>query len=150
MMLAGGSFSNRVVFSVRSALSAGPGPKRFRNTVSVSLAPTIMSFQFWCTGLSAAETIRVPIWTPSAPRANAAAMLRPSVMPPAAMIGRPVFEQTSGSSTMVATSRPFLNPPPSPPSTTSPSTPASIAFCAAAIDGTTWNTVKPAPFRASQ
>ena len=32
---------------------------------------------------------------------------------------------------MVATSRGFLKPPLSPPSTTSPSTPASTAFCAA-------------------
>ena len=51
---------------------------------------------------------------------------------------------------MVATSRLFLNPPPSPPSTTRPSTPASMAFCAAASDGTTWNTVRPLPFSASQ
>jgi len=118
--------------------------------VSVSLAPTIMSFQFWCTGLSAAETIRVPICTASAPRAKAAAMERPSVIPPAAITGTFTFEQTRGSRTMVATSRLFLNPPPSPPSTTSPSTPASIAFKAAARCGTTWNTVRPLPFSASQ
>ena len=87
MMFSGGVFSKALVFSVRNARSAGPGPKRFRNTVSVSLAPTIMSFQFWCTGLSAAETMRVPICTPSAPRAKAAAIVRPSVMPPAAITG---------------------------------------------------------------
>ncbi len=56
-------------------------------------------------------------------------------MPPAAITGTPTFEQTSGSSTMVATSRGFLKPPPSPPSTTRPSTPASTAFSAAASDG---------------
>src|SRR6185369_7510509 len=150
MMFSGGAFSYSVVVWVRSARSAGPGPKRLRKTVSVSFAPTIMSFQFWCTGLSAAETMRVPIWTPSAPSAKAAAMVRPSVMPPAAITGRSVFEQTSGSRTMVATSRAFLNPPPSPPSTTSPSTPASMAFVAAAIDGTTWKTVRPSDFSASQ
>ena len=82
--------------------------------------------------------MRVPICTPSAPSAKAAAMLRPSAMPPAAITGTSTFEQTSGSSTMVATSRGFLKPPPSPPSTTRPSTPASIAFSAARSDGTTW------------
>ncbi len=41
-----------------------------------------------------------------------------------------------------------LNPPPSPPSTTRPSTPASIAFKAARKLGTTWNTVSPASLNA--
>ena len=118
--------------------------------MSVSLAATMASFQFWCTGLSAAETMRVPIWMPSAPRAKAAAMVRPSIMPPAAMIGTSVFEQTSGSNTMDDTSRAFLKPPPSAPSTTRPSTPAAIAFSPAANDGTTWNTVNPASFSSAQ
>ena len=65
-------------------------------------------------------------------------------MPPAAMIGTSTFERTSGSSTMVATSRGFLKPPPSPPSTTRPSTPASIALRAPRSVGTTWKTVRPA------
>ena len=69
-------------------------------------------------------------------------------MPPAAMIGTSTFERTSGSSTMVETSRGFLKPPPSPPSTTRPSTPASTAFSAARSVGTTWNTVSPASFSA--
>jgi hypothetical protein len=64
-------------------------------------------------------------------------MVGPSQMPPAAMTGTVTFEQTSGSSTIVATSRGFLKPPPSPPSTISPSTPASIAFSAAYRLGTT-------------
>jgi hypothetical protein len=46
MMLAGGSFSYFDVFSVRSARSAGPGPKRLRNTVEVSSASRIAFFQF--------------------------------------------------------------------------------------------------------
>ena len=79
--------------------------------------------------------MRVPICTPSAPSAKAAAIVRPSQMPPAAMTGTSTFEQTSGSSTIVATSRGFLKPPPSPPSTTRPSTPASTAFRAAASVG---------------
>ena len=51
---------------------------------------------------------------------------------------------------MVATSRGFLKPPPSPPSTTSPSTPASIAFWAPRSVGTTWKTVRPACLRRAQ
>ena len=105
MIASGGSFSNFVVFSVRSALNAGPGPKRLRNTVSVSFAPTIAFFQFSCTGLSAADTMRVPICTPSAPSAKAAAIAAP-VDDAAGRDHRHVtFEHTSGNNTMVATSR---------------------------------------------
>ena len=112
--------------------------------MSVSAAATIACFQFSCTGDSSDDTMRVPIWMPSAPSAKAAAIVAPSTMPPAAMIGTRTFDATSGSSTIVATSRGFLKPPPSPPSTTSPSTPASIAFSAPCRFGTTWNTVSPA------
>jgi len=130
---------------VRSARRPGR-LKRFKKTVSVSAAATIACFQFACTGDSAADTMREPICTPSAPSANAAAMLGPSQMPPAAITGTSTFEQTSGNNTMVATSSGFLKPPPSPPSTTRPSTPAATAFSAADKDGTTWNTVSPASF----
>ena len=51
---------------------------------------------------------------------------------------------------MVETSRELLKPPPSPPSTTRPSTPASMALIAAARDGTTWKTVRPASLSAAQ
>jgi hypothetical protein len=68
----------------------------------------------------------------------------PSVIPPAAMIGTSTLDRTSGSSTMVDTGVGLLNPPPSPPSTTNPSTPASTALSAAARVGTTWYTVSPA------
>ena len=112
--------------------------------MSVSAAATIACFQFSWTGDSAADTMRVPIWTPSAPRANAAAIVAPSVMPPAAMIGTSTRERISGRRTIDATGVGLLKPPPSPPSTTSPSTPASTAFNAAASVGTTWYTVKPA------
>ena len=47
--------------------------------------------------------MRVPICTPSAPRANAAAIDAPSVMPPAAMIGTSTRERTNGNSTIVLT-----------------------------------------------
>jgi hypothetical protein len=73
-------------------------------------------------------------------------MVGPSVMPPAAMIGTSTAARTSGSRTMEATSRGFLKPPPSPPSTTRPSTPASIALRAPLSVGTTWKTVSPAAF----
>ncbi|CAB4826143.1 unannotated protein [freshwater metagenome] len=102
---------------------------------------------FWCTGDSTVATIRVPICTPSAPSANAAAMERPSAMPPAAIIGRPTRLAMRGSSTIDVTSRGFLNPAPSLPSTTSPSTPESTALSAPLSDGTTWKTVSPAAFR---
>ena len=114
--------------------------------MSVSFADTMASFQFWCTGDSAADTMRVPICTASAPRARAAAMVAPSVKPPAAMMGKSVRDRTRGRSTRVETSFGFLNPPPSAPSTTKPSTPASMAFRAASRVGTTWKTVSPAAF----
>ena len=105
-------------------------------------------FQLSCTGDSAALTMRVPICTPSAPSTNAAAIDRPSHTPPAAMIGTSTCDAISGSSTIVDAPVGALNPPPSLPSTTSPSTPASTAFNAPRNDGTTWNTVRPASFSA--
>ena len=93
--------------------------------------------------------MRVPICTPSAPSANAAAIVRPSQIPPAAITGTSTLEHTSGTSTIDATSRVLLKPPPSPPSATMPSTPAAIAFIAACRLGTTWNTVMPASCSAS-
>ena len=82
--------------------------------------------------------MRVPICTPSAPSANAAAIVMPSQIPPAAMIGTSTRDRTSGSRTIVDTGVGLLNPPPSPPSTTKPSTPASTALSAVASVGTTW------------
>ena len=69
-------------------------------------------------------------------------------MPPAAMIGTSTAARTAGSNTIVAAPFGSLNPPPSTPSTTRPSTPASTALWAAATVGTTWNTVRPAAFSA--
>src|SRR5579885_310396 len=74
MIFGPGSRSRRAVRAVRSARRAG-FENWFRKTVSVSAALTIARFQFSCTGDSAADTIRVPICTPSAPRANAAAIV---------------------------------------------------------------------------
>ena len=148
MALVSVSYSNRLVFSVRRARNAGEA-WRLRKTVSVSLAWMTAFFQFSWTGDSTADTMRVPICTPSAPKAKAAAMERPSTKPPAAMMGTSTWERTKGSSTMLATSRGFLKPPPSPPSTTKPSTPQATAFLAAPRLGTTWKTVRPAFFNSS-
>ena len=129
----GSSFSVR---SVRNARSAGRDCW-LRNTVSVSFASTTACFQLLCTGESEQLSIRVPICTPSAPMAKAPAMDKPSHIPPAAMIGTSVRERISGNSTIVDTGLGFLKPPPSPPSTTKPSTPQSIAFNAMSKVGTT-------------
>jgi hypothetical protein len=90
------------------ASAGGVRPKRFKNTVSVSRAFTMACFQFSWTGLSVEATIRVPICTPSAPSAKAAAILRPSIIPPAAITGMFTFAHTSDVRTMVATPRLFL------------------------------------------
>ena len=124
------------VSSVRSARIPGR-PKRFSSTVSVSAASTTACFQLSWTGDSAADSILVPICTPSAPSASAAAIDTPSQMPPAAMTGTSTSARTSGASTMVDEPWGFLNPPPSTPSTMRPSTPASTALSAPRRVGTT-------------
>ena len=53
--------------------------------LSVTSESVIACFQLACTGLSAELMNRVPISTPSAPRANAPAMPWPSTIPPAAI-----------------------------------------------------------------
>ena len=75
-------------------------------------------------------------------------MVGPSRNPPAAITGTSTFDTTSGSSTIEATGRGLLKPPPSPPSTMRPSTPASTALSALTRFGTTWKTVRPASFKA--
>ena len=132
---------------MRNTRNAG-GEWRLSSSVSPSFDVQMSCFQFSCTGDSAALTMRVPICTPSAPSTNAAAIDRPSHMPPAAMIGTSTRDAISGSSTIVDAPVGALKPPPSLPSTTSPSTPASTAFSAPRSDGTTWNTVRPASFSA--
>ena len=119
---------------MRSTRNAG-GACRLSNSVSPSVDVQMSCFQLSCTGDSAALTMRVPICTPSAPSANAAAIDRPSHMPPAAMIGTSTCDAISGSSTIVDAPVGALKPPPSLPSTTSPSTPASTAFNAPRSDG---------------
>ena len=124
------------VRSVRRARNAGRDCW-FKNTVSVSLAFTSAAFQLSCTGDSEQDTIRVPICTPSAPMANAPAIDKPSEIPPAAIMGMSTRERINGNKTIVETGLGFLKPPPSPPSTINPSTPASMAFSAMSSVGTT-------------
>ena len=73
---------------------------------------------------------------PSAPAANAAAIPRPSTIPPAATIGKSVIFLMACIKTNSPTSSGLLKPPPSVPSTTNPSTPASTAFFAPTTLGT--------------
>ena len=63
-------------------------------------------------------------------------MPRPSQMPPAAISGTSTRARMACSSTRVETSSGFLKPPPSAPSTTRPSMPASAHFTAASTVGT--------------
>ena len=65
--------------------------------MSPSVDVQISCFQLSCTGDSAALTMRVPICTPSAPSIIAAAIDRPSQMPPAAMIGTSTCDAINGS-----------------------------------------------------
>lgn len=81
-------------------------------TVPESSAAAIASLKLLCTKDSRLASIRVPIWTPSAPSTTAAAADRASHMPPAAMIGRSTRDATCGSRTMVDAPRAGLNPPP--------------------------------------
>ncbi len=106
-------------------------------------------FQLSCTGDSAALTMRVPICTPSRAEHQRGGH-RTSVADPARRDDRhvDVFDAMSGSSTIVDAPVGALKPPPSLPSTTRPSTPASTAFNAPRNDGTTWKTVMPASFNA--
>src|SRR6478735_2909862 len=64
------------------------------------------------------------------------------------MIGTSTHDAINGSNTIVDAPVGALNPPPSLPSTTSPSTPASTALSAPRNEGTTWNTVSPASLNA--
>jgi len=99
-------------------------------------AATIAALKLGCTGDSWDATNRVPIATPSAPNAKAAAIPRPSTIPPAAIKGRETCSLTSWSRTKLCISSSLRMPALSAPSTTRPSTPASAAFRAARKDGT--------------
>ena len=96
---------------------------------------------------SSALKNRVPICTPHAPSIIAAAMPRPSAMPPAAITGSGVASHTSGTITMVVSSPtwPLL----SPPSAITADAPSRVISFAIATEGTTGITFAPAPFHSS-
>ena len=74
------------------------------NFVSRSVAPTRACLMLLCTGASCVTKKRVPMFTPSAPSAMAAAMPRPSAMPPEAMTGTRRAWHAKGISTRPGTS----------------------------------------------
>ena len=89
---------------------------------------------------------RVPTQTPAAPSANAAAMPRPSAMPPAAITGvLPTASTTAGTSGNVATV-PLTWPPASQPCATTISTPISTARLASSALPTVYITTAPPAF----
>ena len=115
--------------------------------VSESLAASTFSFQASCTLHSSTVRKRVPHCTPSAPRAKAASMPRPSAMPPAPMTGMDTAWHTAGMRAMVASSP--ICPPASVPSATTASAPRRSMRAASAADATTGTTFTPASFQAA-
>ena len=89
-------------------------------------------------------TKRVPIWTASAPSINAAAMPRPSAIPPAAITGIETASTTCGTSVIVVASP--MCPPDSMPSATTASAPLFSIRRACATEATTGITLMPASF----
>ena len=65
----------------------GVAQRRITSRVSSSVAATIASLTFSCTGASLVAMKRVPMLMPSAPSASAATSERPSAMPPDATNG---------------------------------------------------------------
>ena len=97
---------------------------------------------------SAEATKRVPICTPWAPRARAAARPRPSAMPPAATTGMRTASTTWGTRASVVISP--MCPPDSMPSATRPSAPMRSRRLARATLATTGSTLMPAALSAGR
>ena len=106
-------------------------------TVSPSFASTIARLYLSCADDSMVAANRVPIWTPCAPRANAASICLPFAIPPAAITGTETASTTCGTRANVAVSSMPLCPPASKPSATTASTPALTAFWACFTEATT-------------
>ena len=116
-------------------------------TESMSFAFTIFSLYAACTMDSLAATNLVPICMPSAPSMNAAAMPRPSAIPPAAITGMLTASTTWGISAKEVVTP--IYPPLSIPSATTASAPARSIMMAIAVLATTGITTTPASFQAS-
>ena len=112
-------------------------------TQSVSVAFRIIFFVFSWTGHSVVRRKRVPICTPSAPIKRAAAIARPSEIPPAAStgIGQGSFNTLDSSAIQVIFP---ICPPPSIPSMTMASAPEAAIRFASFTFGTTGITLTPA------
>ena len=116
-------------------------------TVSESFAFSTRSLYASAMQHSSTVRKRVPTCTPSAPSANAAAMPRPSAMPPAAITGMRTASHTLGTSAIVVSSP--MWPPASQPSATTASAPMRSMRAASAEDATTGTTFMPASFQAA-
>ena len=125
-------FTRRVGESFFSKRRVSPSSRFRQCSLKASLAE-----------LSWVRAKRVPICTPSAPKAWTASMASPVAMPPAAIRGRPVAWRTAGMRQRVVVSSRPLCPPASKPSATMASTPACSAFWAKRDEDTTCTTVMP-------
>mgnify|MGYP002508322141 CR=1 FL=1 len=118
-------------------------------TVSPSPAPTMASLKFWWMTHSWEATNRVPMVTPSAPRARAAARPRPSATPPAAMTGM----SSARAAALVRTKVPTISRPGCPahsqPSMMTASTPSFWAESACLTATHLCITLMPAPWNAA-
>ena len=114
--------------------------------MSPSTASMTRFLKLGCAEDSLHEANKLPIWTPSAPKAKEAAIAFPEAIPPADISGIEIISATSGSKQKVVVSSLPLCPPASKPSATIASTPASWAFKANLLLDTTWTTVIPCSF----
>ncbi|MCY1535468.1 hypothetical protein D9M68_708750 [compost metagenome] len=124
---------------------------RVRNIslVSRSVASTSACLMLSWMGASWVTQKRVPMLMPSAPSASAAAMPRPSAMPPDAMIGMRSLRAATGSSTRPGTSSSPGWPAHSKPSTDTASTPLRSAESAWRTEVHLWTIFTSWRFRAS-
>ena len=109
-----------------------------RTIVSFSVAPSIHCFRRSATGASREARNRVPIKTPSAPRASIAASPRPSATPPPAITGIDSDRTALLTRTSEPTSPDPTNPPPSNPRIITASAPTASARTACLTRGTLW------------
>ncbi|MNN50928.1 hypothetical protein D3C81_1655380 [compost metagenome] len=132
--------SDTAFFSTRAVLCS----VRKIRLVSRSLACTSACLTLSWIGASSVAQKRVPMFTPSAPSTSAAAMPRPSAMPPEAITGTDSLRAASGISTMPGTSSSPGWPAHSKPSIDTASTPRRSADSAWRMATHLWITFMPA------
>mmetsp|Transcript_84573 Transcript_84573/g.244377 ORF Transcript_84573/g.244377 Transcript_84573/m.244377 type:complete len:208 (-) Transcript_84573:172-795(-) len=116
--------------------------------VSVTAALTMVSLMFWWIGASLVHIKRVPMFSPSAPIANAAANCTPVAEPPLATKGTFNSCAACASNTQLPTSSSPGCPPQSKPSMEMKSAPMRTAACAWRVATHLWMTKTPASFKA--